>query len=100
MRSFWSFLICLSPAAVAMLIVLAAGKTLNEATLWTAMVLVGAGAVLSGSCVALLIHRAMAPRNEASGLKVFLGILAFLGTCATYATVGLAGGCVLAVSQS
>lgn len=95
MRSFWSFLICLAPAALAMLIVLAAGQSANEGALWLVIILIGLGAILSGACIAFLIQRSMAPKNEASGLKVFLGILAFLGTGAIYLSIGFAGCCGL-----
>ncbi len=93
-----SFLLCLVPVGLAYLCVLWAGKSTNEDALSAAIILIVVGALVSGTCVTFHLHRGMEPKGEPSGLKIFLGILAFLGTGIGYLAIGLAGCCGLAVS--
>lgn len=94
-----SFLLCLAPAILSYVILLISGKAGGEGALSFAMLLICLGALVSGGCVAYHLHRSMEPKGEASSLKIFLGILVFLGVGIAYLGVGFAGCCgVAAVS--
>lgn len=90
------FLICLAPALLAYLM-LFLSKFIGE-TIGVAIFLIIAGSIVSGTCVTLHLHRTMEPKGQASGMKIFVGILVFLGVAAGYLAIALAGCCGLAVA--
>ncbi len=93
MGAFRKFLICLAPAILAYILILA-GK---DRMLGLAVILIAIGGVIAGSCVTVKLHRSMDPQNEATVLKGFLGILTFVGVLVGYFSLGMAGCCGIAM---
>lgn len=89
-----TFLLCLAPAPVALLSVMLADYV-GEGVIWFALVLIAVGAILSGACVAGHLQRTMEPKGEGTPLKIFLGILVFLGVGLAYFGIASAGCCAL-----
>ncbi len=92
MRPLVAFLACLAPLIIGYGAILMFGEKAIE----FAMILIILGTGVSGSCVVAQIHLGMEPKGVATANKVFLGILAFLGTGAGYLAIGLAGCCGVA----
>jgi len=90
------FLICLSPAALAYVIVVASNlgsNKLSESVMMLSMVLIIIGGIVSGICVATHVYKSMGAEKWA---KITVSILCFLGVGIAYSSVGIAGCCGLA----
>lgn len=92
-----TFLICLAPALLALMLMLL-GNWVGEWVIWFAVVLIVVGAILSGACVAGHLHRSMEPKGQSTPLKVVLGILVILGVALAYFGIASAGCCGLAMA--
>ncbi len=95
---FRSFLICLSPSILAygiMIVGMMSGSKFGSSD-WISLVviLLGAGAVLSGACVGRHVFR---KTGEPVFLKWFLAVLTFLGVGVVYFVIATAGCCGIAV---
>ncbi len=90
------FLICLAPAILAYVIVVASGignNKLSEGMMTLSMVLIIIGGIVSGACVATRVYKSMGTEKWA---KVVVSILCFLGVGIAYSSIGIAGCCGLA----
>lgn len=93
-----TFLLCLAPALLAFLSAMLADYV-GEGVIWFALLLIVVGAILSGTCVARHLFRSMEPKGEGTPLKIFLGILVFLGVGIAYLGIASAGCCALVMSM-
>lgn len=91
-----TFLLCLAPAPLAILM-MALANFIGESAIGLAILFIAAGAILSGVCVTRHLHRSMEPKGQATPLKVFVGILVFIGVGGTYLGIASAGCCAIAM---
>ncbi len=92
-----TFLLCLAPAPLAILM-MALANFIGESAIGLAILFIVAGAIFSGSCVVRHMHRTMEPKGEGTPMKVFLEILVFLGVALAYFGVASAGCCAIAMA--
>ena len=93
-----AFLICLSPSLFAygiMIVGMASGSSFGSSEWITiVMILLGAGALLSGACVGRHVFR---KTGDPEFLKWFLAILTFIGVGVVYFAIATAGCCGIAI---
>ena len=85
------FLICLAPAILAYLIVVASSLSQNnlpESMMMLTMILIIIGGIMSGACVATHVYKCM---ESEKWVKILLCVLCFLGVGIAYSSVGIAG---------
>jgi hypothetical protein len=93
------FLLCLSPALLAyviMLVGVTGGMSGSSITLNTVITLLAIGALISGGCVGRHVYR---KTGEPAFLKWFLAILSFAGVAVLYFAVAMAGCCGIVVLE-
>lgn len=90
------FIICLVPLVLAPLVMLFLGAKNGDVAIGISMILIAIGAILSATLVSRKVFQAMKEPVWAAWL---LSILTFLCVFLGYAGLGLAGGCVAALTS-
>ncbi|MAS92559.1 MAG: hypothetical protein CMO55_05120 [Verrucomicrobiales bacterium] len=93
------FVLCLAPAILAILLLFvgeAVGMS-QDICVSIAIILIGAGAIISGICVGQKVYKAMKDPKWAAWV---LAVITFLCVGVAYLGIGLAGCCGMALATS